>query len=144
MFNTQCLLPKSSSDFLGLIPGLFSTDAQESVPALTSLLRLCFASALSDEEFYLMLGYNVSVPPYVRHGLFSRSFDNDDLLPKIRKPVLITHGSADAVVSLAVNDRQMNRISNTQTHVMANAGHACFWDEPAAYNQRLRKFVEAA
>jgi len=130
--------------FLGLIPGFFSTDVQESVVALASLVRRCFASNLSDEEFYLMLGFNVSVPPYVRQGLFSRSFDNDDLLPRIRKPVLITHGDADAVVSLAVNDRQMNRIANSQAHVMANAGHACFWDEPAAFNQRLWKFVEAA
>jgi pimeloyl-ACP methyl ester carboxylesterase len=104
---------------------------------------MCFARELSDEEFYLMMGFNVSVPPYVRQGLFSRSFDNDDLLPKIRRHVLITHGDADAVVSLAVIEKQMKLISNTQTHVMANAGHACFWDEPAAYNQRLRKFVEA-
>jgi len=133
-----------TAEFLGLIPGFFSMDAQESVRAMTSLIRMCVATDLSDEEFYLILGFNVSVPPYVRQALFSRSFDNDDLLPKIRKPVLITHGSADAVVSLAVNDRQMNRIPTTQTHVMANAGHACFWDEPAAYNQRLRKFVEAA
>ena len=49
-----------------------------------------------------MLGYNVSVPPHVRQALFSRSFDNDDLLPKIRKPVLITHGIEDAVVKPAV------------------------------------------
>jgi len=132
-----------TADFLGLIPGFFSTDAQESVAALTSLVRMCFARELSDEEFYLMMGFNVSVPPYVRQGLFSRSFDNDDLLPKIRRHVLITHGDADAVVSLAVIEKQMKLISNTQTHVMANAGHACFWDEPAAYNQRLRKFVEA-
>jgi len=133
-----------TAEFLSLIPGFFSTDAQESTLALAALVRMCFARDLSDEEFYLMLGFVVSVPPHVRQGLFSRSFDNDDLLPKIRKPVLITHGSADAVVSLAVNDRQMNRIANTQTHVMANAGHGCFWDEPAAFNQRLRKFVESA
>jgi pimeloyl-ACP methyl ester carboxylesterase len=57
---------------------------------------------------------------------------------------LITHGDADAVVSVAVIDRQMNRISHAQMDVMKNAGHACFWDEPSAYNQRLRKFVEAS
>ena len=130
--------------FLGLIPGFFSTNAEESVLALTSLVRMCFASDLSDEEFFLMLGYNVSVPPYVRQGLFSRSFDNDDLLPKIRKPVLITQGGHDGVVSRAVIDRQMNRIATAQMHAMPTAGHASFWDEPAAYNQRLRKFVEAA
>ena len=132
-----------TAGFLNLIPGFFSTDAQESVLALTSLVRMCCARDLSDEEFYLMLGYNVSVPPYVRQGLFSRSFDNDDLLPKIRKPVLITYGGADAVVSLSAIDRQMNRITSAQTQVMANAGHACFWDQPAAFNQLLRTFVEA-
>jgi hypothetical protein len=52
-----------------------------------------------------MLGYNVCAPPYVRQGLFSRAFHNDDLLPTIRKPVLITHGSADAIVNPAVVDR---------------------------------------
>ena len=133
-----------TAGFLGLIPGFFSTNTQESVVALGSLLRLCFTRDLSDEDFYLMLGFNISVPPHVRQGLFSRSFDNDDLLPKIRKPLLISQGEADAVVSLAVNDQQMNLIPHAQTHVMAKAGHACFWDEPAAFNQRLRQFVEAA
>jgi pimeloyl-ACP methyl ester carboxylesterase len=131
-------------DFLSLIPGFFSTDIQECCGAVTTLAQLCFARPLSDEEFYLVLGYNVAVPAYVRQGLFARSFDNDDLLPRIRKPVLITHGDADAVVSVAVIDRQMNRISHAQMDVMKNAGHACFWDEAAAYNQRLRKFVEAS
>ena len=45
-----------------------------------------------------MLGYNLAVPPYVRQALFSRSFDNDDLLSRIRKPVLVVHGAQDAVV----------------------------------------------
>jgi pimeloyl-ACP methyl ester carboxylesterase len=103
-----------------------------------------FRAQLSDEEFYLMLGFNVTVPPHVRQGLFSRSFDNDDLLPKIRKPVLITHGDADAVVSLASSIKQMNG-----HHQCANASDrecrsCCFWDEPVAFNQRLRKFVEAS
>jgi non-heme chloroperoxidase len=133
-----------TAGFLGLIPGFFSSDIQEGVLAMTSLLRMCCARSLSDEELYLMLGYNVSVPPHVRQGLFARSIDNDDLLPRIRKPVLITHGDADAVVSLAVIDKQMSRITQAQTHVMVNAGHACFWDEPVAYNQRLREFVKAA
>jgi len=133
-----------SPDFLSLIPGFFSTDVQECVVAVTALARMCFVHPLTDEEFYLALGYNVSVPSYVRQGLFSRAFDNDDLLPRIRKPVLITHGDADAVVSVDVIERQMSRIATMQKHVMANAGHASFWDEPADYNQRLRKFAEAA
>jgi non-heme chloroperoxidase len=132
-----------TADFLGLIPGFFATDAQESVRALESLVRLCFGHELSDEDRYLMLGYNAWVPPYVRQALFSRSFDNDDLLPTLRKPVLITHGVHDGVVKPAVIDQQMAGITNARIEMIANAGHACFWDEAATYNQCLREFSRA-
>jgi pimeloyl-ACP methyl ester carboxylesterase len=89
-----------------------------------------------------MLGYNVSVPPHVRQGLFSRSFHNDDLLPKIRKPVLITHGSADAIVKPAVVDQHKAAMPHAQIHLM-DTGHAAFWDDVAAFNERLRAFCES-
>jgi non-heme chloroperoxidase len=130
-----------TSEFLSLVPGLFATEVEQSVRSLDSLLRLCFAQ-LSAEDLYLMLGYNVSVPPYVRQALFSRSFDNDDLLPKLRKPVLITHGADDAVVKSAAVDQHKAAIAHAHIQMMANAGHACFWDDAAAYNRRLRMFAE--
>jgi non-heme chloroperoxidase len=128
-------------EFLGIVPGLFATEVEDSVRSLDSLLRLCFAQP-SAEDLYLMLGYNVSVPPYVRQALFSRSFDNDDLLPKIRKPVLITHGAEDAVVKSAAVDQHRAAIPHAQIQMMANAGHACFWDDAASFNRRLRAFAE--
>ena len=130
-------------EFLNLVPGFFSTDVEESVRSLESLLRMCFVQEPSAEDLYLMLGYNVSVPPYVRQALFSRSFDNDDLLPKIRKPVLITHGADDAVVKPAVVDQHKAGMAHAQIHMMANAGHAPFWDDAASFNRRLRAFSES-
>jgi pimeloyl-ACP methyl ester carboxylesterase len=90
-----------------------------------------------------MLGYNLSVPPYVREALFSRSFTNDDLLPKIRTPVLITHGADDAIVTPAIVDQHKAGMAHAQIHVMANAGHAPFWDDAANFNARLGAFVES-
>jgi non-heme chloroperoxidase len=90
-----------------------------------------------------MLGYNLSVPPYVREALLSRSLDNDDLLPEIRKPVLITHGAEDAVVKPAIVDQHKSSIAHAQIHVIANAGHAAFWDDAASFNRRLRSFSES-
>jgi pimeloyl-ACP methyl ester carboxylesterase len=130
-----------TADFLGLIPGFFSADAEQSVRSLDSLLDLCFAQELTAEERYLMLGCSVSVPPYVRQALFSRSFDNDDLLPTLRKPVLITHGVDDAVVKSSVIDRQMGRIRSAKIRMLPT-GHACFWDDAKAYNRCLQEFVE--
>jgi non-heme chloroperoxidase len=127
-------------EFLSLIPGFFATELEESVHTLGSLLRLCFARQPSAEELYLMLGYNLSVPPYVRQAMFSRSFDNDDLLPRIRKPVLITHGALDAVVKPAAVDQHKAGMAHAQVQVVANAGHGPFWDDAAGYNQRLRAF----
>jgi len=127
---------------LAAVQGLFSTDADESVRNLRAFIRLFFARPPSAEDLYLMLGYNVSVPPFVRQALFSRAVDNDDVLAKIRKPVLITHGADDAVVKPLAVDRHKARIAHAQIHIMANVGHAPFWDDTVAFNRRLRAFAE--
>ncbi|HYL14733.1 MAG TPA: alpha/beta hydrolase, partial [Terriglobales bacterium] len=128
--------------FLSLVPQFFSTDTESSVRGLEGLLRLCFAQEPPPNELYLMLGYNVSVPPYVRQGLFSRSINNDDLLTKIRKPVLITHGTADAIVKPAVVDQHKAAMSHAQVQLMVNVGHAAFWDDAVGFNERLHAFCE--
>jgi non-heme chloroperoxidase len=128
---------------LRLVPGFFATDVEESVRSLKSLVPMLFAQELSVEDQYLMLGYNMAVPPYVRQALFSRSLDNDDLLRNIRKPVLITHGAEDAVVKPAAADRHKASIAHAQVHIMVNAGHAPFWDDAATFNRRLREFAES-
>lgn len=129
--------------FLGLAAGFFATDVEASVRSLEALLRMCFAREISDEELFLMLGYNVSVAPHVRQALLSRSLDNDDLLPRIRKPILITHGSDDAIVKPAVVDRHKQGMARAKVHVMAGAGHAAFWDDPGAFNRRLDEFAQS-
>ncbi|HET7565580.1 MAG TPA: alpha/beta hydrolase [Gemmatimonadaceae bacterium] len=131
-------------EFLNLVPELFSTDAEESVRGLRSLLYLCFARAPSDDELYLMLGFCVSVPPFVRQALLSRAFDNDDLLPMIHKPVLITHGARDRVVKRSAVEQHQRGMRHAQVHVVANTGHAPFWDDAPAFNQRLREFCASA
>jgi pimeloyl-ACP methyl ester carboxylesterase len=128
-------------EFLGLVPGFFATNVDESVRSLESLLRMCFTQEPPAADLYLMLGYNVSVPPYVRQALFSRSVDNDDLLAQIRKPVLLTHGDADAIVKPIIVDRHKARIAHAQVDIMATAGHAPFWDHAVAFNGRLRDFA---
>jgi pimeloyl-ACP methyl ester carboxylesterase len=129
-------------ELLNLVPGFFATAVEESVRSLESLLRLSFLNEPPAEDLYLMLGYNLAVPPYVRQALFSRSLDNDDLLPKIRKPLLIAHGAEDAVVKLAAVDQQKAAVPHAQVRVMANAGHAPFWDDAATFNKHLRTFCD--
>src|SRR5262245_22480178 len=72
-FGTEDALSVLTQEFLGLVPGFFATNVDESVRSLESLIRLCFPQEPSAEDLYLMLGYNTSVPPSVRQALFSRS-----------------------------------------------------------------------
>jgi pimeloyl-ACP methyl ester carboxylesterase len=89
-----------------------------------------------------MLGYNVSVPPFVRQALLARAVDNDDLLPAIRTPVLITHGEDDAVVKLAAVEQHRAAIAHARVQIIPGAGHAPFWDDATAFNHRLADFCK--
>jgi non-heme chloroperoxidase len=138
--GSEAAMSVITPEFLSLVPGFFSTDAEESVRSLESLVRLCFVQ-LSQSDLYLMLGYNVSVPPHVRQALLSRVVDNDDLLPRIRKPVLITQGAKDANLKAEIVDQHKAGLPHAQVEIPDTA-HAQFWEDPSAFNQRLRAFVE--
>jgi pimeloyl-ACP methyl ester carboxylesterase len=139
----QKALAVITPEFLSLVPAFFSTNTEESVRGLESLLRMCFAQPLEAAELYRMLGYNLSVPPYVRQALFSRAIDNDDVLAKIRKPVLITQAVHDAIVKVAAADEHRAALCNGEVELVGNTGHACFWDDAAGFNRRLRAFADS-
>lgn len=129
-------------EFLGLVPGFFSNDVEESARSLESLLRMCFMHEPSATDLYTMLGYNLTVPPFVRQALLSRVFDNDDLLPTISQPVLITHGANDAIVKKEVVEQHRAAIAHAQIHMMPDAGHAPFRDAATSFNRRLAAFCD--
>ena len=129
-----------SAEFLALLPGLFSTDLGEGVRGIESLLHLCFCREPEASDLYTMLGFGVSVPAFVRQALLTRVVDNDDLLPAILTPVLITHGALDAVVGQQVVAQHKALLPHAQVDIMRDAGHAAFWDDAARFNQRLGAF----
>jgi pimeloyl-ACP methyl ester carboxylesterase len=141
--GTEAALSVLTPELLRLVPGLWATNAEECIRSLSSLLRLCFAQEPSAEDMYRMLGYNVAVPSHVRQALFSRSFDNDDLLPTLRKPALIVHGAEDAIVKPSIVAQHAASMPHAQVSVMQDTGHAPFWDDAAAFNDVLRRFARA-
>ena len=92
---------------------------------------------------WLLLGYNAAVPPRVRQALFSRVFDNDDLLATLRKPLLVTHGADDGIVRQVAVDEITSVAAHAQRDIIPSAGHAPFWDDATAFNRRLATFCDA-
>lgn len=142
--GTDAAFAVISKEFLGIAPGFFSKDVQESVKSLTAFMRMCVHKEPAPHEFYLALGYNTIVPPYVREGLFSRKLENDDLLPKLRKPVLITHGARDAIVLPEAARQHAKKIPHAKLSFYPNVGHAPFAENAPRFNRELRAFAKAA
>ena len=128
------------ADFLACVPGFFSENVGESVAALETLMRLCVHEEPSPEDFYFFLGYNTIVPPYVRQGLFSRNLNNDGIIEKMRKPMLLSYGEQDVLVLPAMRKHMAELAKNATLSVYPDVGHAPFWEAPERFNRELRAF----
>ncbi len=139
--GTPAAVAATGKNYLPLRPLMFSSDIAEGIEGLAEFLKLCTYRPLPPEEYYLFLGFNAIVPPYVRQGLMSRSLGNDDLLPTLQKPFLITHGTEDAVILLSHGEHNAARLANAKTSFYPEAGHNTFWENAPRFNQELRAFA---
>lgn len=141
--GTPAAIAATGKDYLPLRPLLFSADAAESAAGLEKFIKLCTFRPLPPEEYYFFLGFNAVVPPYVRQGLMNRALDNDDLLPTLRKPFLVTHGLEDAVILPGHGADNAARLQSARTSFYPDAGHNTFWENPARFNRELRAFASS-
>lgn len=140
--GSEAALSAIAPAFLDLAPGLFATEVGESVRAVETLVRMCCIIPPTFAERFLMLGYNLCVPPAVRQAMLSRAVDNDDLLGRLQRPTLITRGGEDPIITRPSVERLAAAIRGAELHNMPGAGHAPFWDEAPAFNRRLRQFAD--
>ena len=98
---------------------------------------------LALEDFYFFLGYNVIVPPYVRLGLLSRHLNNDPVIERMHKPMLLSHGEQDAIVLLSMGQHVAGLAKHAQLSVYPHVGHAPFWEASERFNHELREFRDA-
>jgi pimeloyl-ACP methyl ester carboxylesterase len=138
------VLPFLGEQFLAAAPGFFSESTEETVGALVTLIRLCVPSGLSREEEYLLLGFNVAVPPHVRAGLLSRTVDNDSVVAGMHKPMLLTWNERDPIALPAMRDHLARLAPHAKVSIYPGAGHAPFWEAPERFNRELRALREAS
>jgi pimeloyl-ACP methyl ester carboxylesterase len=128
-------------EFQALFPGFFSSDIQVGVAALSQLIRLCTYQEMKPEDFYASLGYNCSVPPYVRKNMFSRKLDNDDLLARLSVPLLVTHGLEDKIILPVAAEHHLKLVPAARPNFYARTGHLPFFENPSRFNLGLATFV---
>ena len=131
------------ADFLAAVPGCFSENVEECTAALQTFVRLLVHEEPSPEDFYFLLGCTAIVPPHVRQALFSRNLNNDSVVEKMRRPVLLSYSEQDGIVSLNMGKHIAGLARHANLSVYQNVGHAPFWEAPERFNRELREFRES-
>jgi len=108
----------------------------------TMLAETMFATRLSEDELSWMTAELMKTPTEIAVNMLSAVAycDLRPLLPSLRLPVLVVNGGKSAVPP-AVGSWLADTLPNARAVVLADAGHAPFWDDAAGFNAAVRTFV---
>jgi non-heme chloroperoxidase len=141
-------LSKSDPSFLGeglkLTPGMLSEDLATNIAATRAFLHACFAKQPGPDDYETMLAFNMMVPPKVRAAMGGRQLNIDDLMASLKLPVLVTHGSADTLLLLAVAKHTASTIPGAKLSIYDGVGHAPFFEDAGRFNAELAAFARDA
>jgi pimeloyl-ACP methyl ester carboxylesterase len=149
LVGAAVLLRPPSFDHLG--PGLLdrATDAcapdlGTSIPAIQRFLRSCTARELDATLWSRALCWNMVVPPEVRLALISREIQNEDVLAGLSVPVLVTHGTEDAIVLPSMAEHTLEHCRTATVSWYEGVGHMPFIESAQRFDRELAGFTERA
>ena len=137
----ETVMPFLGPEFIGVLPGLFSIDVEESSTALQTFIRLCTQAPLDPAEFYSVLGYNATVPPHVRQAMLSRTVNHDDVYARLEAPLLVVHGLEDRVVLPTMSRHLTQVVPHAQTSFYPGVGHTPFLEDAQRFDAELLEFA---
>lgn len=127
--------------FLDHAPLACSDDQTVALKAIRAFLHGCFARPVSSEDMELAVGWNMLVDPRVRASLLGREEDFTPDLAKMKKPVLVSYGTADTVVLPSMAQTIKDNVPRCQSSEYTGVGHAPFIEDPERFNRELRSFA---
>jgi non-heme chloroperoxidase len=126
------------------LPPMASEDLATNIAATRDFLHGCFSIQPTQEEYEIMLAFNMMVPPKVRLGLSNRPLEVDDMLRSLKLPVLVTHGAEDKNTNLIAAEYTAKMIPGAKLSVYQGIGHSPFFEDAPRFNTELPAFVRSA
>jgi non-heme chloroperoxidase len=123
---------------------LVSEDLATRIDATRAFLHACFSRQPSQDEFEIMLAFNMMVSREVRAAMSGRPFDADALYRRLALPVLVTFGIEDQILSVEGARHAASVIPGARLSLYDNVGHAPFWEDTPRFNRELAAFVRMA
>lgn len=130
--------------FLEHVPGACSEDQVVALQTLRNFLRIAIKKPVPSEVFEYALGWNMIVDHRVRAHLVSRNEDFTPELKKLKKPLLVSYGADDTVVTPAMAKLIGASAPDARISEYAGAGHAPFIEDAERFNIELAAFADQA
>jgi len=103
--------------------------------------RFCFAAPVADADIAAMAEVSLRLPAHARGAMLKRTLDSAPVWAAYRKPALIVHGEADAIVLPAAADWHASRLPQAVSKRYPGIGHVAFVEATGAFNADLRAFA---
>jgi len=136
--------PTHFGDGVKALPLMASEDLATNIAATRQFLHSCFEKQPTADDFETMLAFNMMVPPKVRAAMGGRQLNQEELLKRLRLPVLVTQGEKDRLVLVAAAKYTADTIPGARLSVYPGIGHAPFYEDAARFNAELAAFVRDA
>jgi non-heme chloroperoxidase len=130
--------------FLEHVPGACSEDQAVALQTLRNFLHVAIKKPVPSEAFEFAMGWNMIVDHRVRAHLVSRNEDFTPELKKLKKPVLVSYGADDTVVTPAMAKLIEASVPGVRTSEYAGAAHAPFLEDAQRFNAELAEFAGGA
>jgi pimeloyl-ACP methyl ester carboxylesterase len=130
-------------EFLANAPGGADPDLPTRIAALRRFWHHMTAQPLDRADFETGLSGSVAVRPEVLGGLISRQIKSDDVLSRLRMPVLVTHGRRDQIVSPSMADHVLRTCPTATASWYDTVGHAPFIEDAERFNRELSHLVRS-
>ncbi len=114
------------------------------IAAAIAFLEACFHRQPDEPDFRVALGYNMLVPLPVRTAVAQWSTDpalTIEALRRVRVPVLITQGLADAIVLPRAAEMIAGAVPQARISWYDGCGHSPFHEDAARFNAELAGFA---
>jgi len=118
-----------------------STDITENLTGVTTFIDIMTAKPLPPDIRSSQIISNMMTPAYVRAAMMRDRADNSDIAPALSVPVLVSHGTEDAIVPYGAGTSIMSVLPKAALSTYNGVGHAPFLEDPVRFNNELFEFV---
>jgi non-heme chloroperoxidase len=109
--------------------------------AMLALQQALVYRELSVVEFGMLFAQSLVATPSARAGLLSRTVDHEPTLRAWRKPLLLSHGDADSIITVKAAQDAAGFAPHAKLSIYPGGGHAPHWEDPARFDRELAELA---